>query len=460
LSKISSLIESGFPYPPTVGQRHLFRLFDELMETRCQRSVLLIRGYAGTGKTTAVAGIVKSLTKLGFRSLLMAPTGRAAKVAAGYSEKKAFTIHKIIYRQTADKMSGEYAFSRQKNNHHRTVFIVDEASMIQEDPVSGNVLKDLLDYVYEQDTNKLVLIGDDAQLPPVKRQMGGALDTANLTGNYGLNIIDVTLTEVVRQEKDSGILANATILRKKIAKGPGIVKLPSGIFSDIQSVSSMDMEEKIGDAYRRYGPEGCIVICRSNRETVLFNRYIRQKILFRDEELEAGDSIMIVKNNYYWLGTDSVTGFLANGDFAGVMKISNQEERYGLKFADLTLQMTDYPEQEPFMAKAILNTLYDSTPALNEKDYFSLFEKVMNDQGESGLANKKKIIADDPYLNAIQIKFTYSITCHKAQGGQWPVIFVKHGFHQQGAWDVEYLRWLYTAISRATEMCYLVDFEL
>ena len=396
---------------------------------------------------------------LEFRAMLLAPTGRAAKVAAGYSGRKAFTIHRIIYGQSVDRQTGEMIFSRKKNNHHRTVFIVDEASMIQEDPVSGNLLRDLVDFVFEQGTNKLLLIGDDAQLPPVKKQFSGALDTGNLISNYGLNLIEVALTEVVRQEKNSGILVYATGLRKKIGEGKGTVKLPERGFSDISRLTSMEMEEKLSDAYRQYGPENCIVICRSNRETVLYNRYIRQRILFREEELETGDTVMVVKNNYFWLGPDSVTGFLANGDFAEVLKISNRDERYGLKFADLNLRLIDYPDQQPFTARAILDTLYTNTPSLPDKEFSGLVKSVTEEQGNMNQTEKKNIIRIDPDLNALQIKFTYSVTCHKAQGGQWPVVFIKHGFYQAGNWDIEYLRWLYTAVSRATEICYLVDFE-
>ena len=418
-----------------------------------------MRGYAGTGKTTAVAGMVKALGTAGYRSLLLAPTGRAAKVAAGYSGSKAFTVHKIIYEKSVDNLTGELVFRRRKNNHQRTVFIVDEASMVQEDPGSANLLRDLLDYVFEQPNNKLLLIGDDAQLPPVKKLFSGALDTANLVSNYSLNLLDVSLTEVVRQAKNSGILNYATQLRKKIGGRSGPVKIPGPDAGDIFPISSMDMEEKLSDAYHRYGPENCVVICRSNRETVQFNRYIRQRILFRDEDLEAGDSVMVVKNNYFWLGPDSVTGFLANGDFAEILRIGNREEKYGLKFADLHLRLIDYPEQPSFTARAILDTLYSATPALGDKESSGLYENIINDFGDKEKISVKNMIRQNPDFNALQIKFTYSVTCHKAQGGQWPVVFVKHGFYQAGEWDMEYLRWLYTAVSRATEKCYLVDFE-
>lgn len=461
MPKISRIIENKFPYPPTSGQRELFLMFDELIETSRNRATLLIRGYAGTGKTASIASFVKALPLFNYKSLLLAPTGRAAKVVSNYSGHSAFTIHKIIYRNSTDQDTGELIFKRQKNNHRQTVFIVDEASMIQEDdrPGSSSILQDLINYVFEHENNKLVLIGDDAQLPPVGYLYSGALDVNNLVDKYGLDIFETSLTEVVRQEKNSGILHYATKLRKMIAGKSDKLNLNTNKFPDIIPIASVDLEEVIRKAYDEFGHINAVVICRSNRETVNMNRHIRNQILYREEDLETGDSIMIVRNNYYWLPEDSKTGFLANGDFVEVMKISNREEKYGFRFADLRLRLVDYPDQEPFNAKVMLDTLYTLSPSLASKESLDLYNKVFKDQAEVSQKKARLASRSDPYLNALQVKFTYAITCHKSQGGQWPVIFIKHGYRAGKKPDAEYLRWLYTGISRATDLCYFVDFD-
>ncbi len=460
MPKISSIIENRFPYLPTPGQRKLFLLFDKLIENRTAKPTLLIRGYAGTGKTTCIAALVKTLPLFNFRSLQLAPTGRAAKVVSAYSGRSAFTIHKIIYKRLSDKDSGELHFSLQKNSHRNTIFIVDEASMITEDPSrENNVLGDLIDYVFQQDSNKLILIGDDAQLPPVGKMFSGALDVNNLTFNYGLSVTGTALTEVVRQEKDSGILDYATVLRSHIEVKHNTGNPLRTNYPDLVRISSMDVEESLQKAYHDMGVSQTVLICRSNYEAVSLNRFIRSKILYHEEELEAGDSVMIVKNNYYWLPDDSKMSFLANGDFAEVLRIRNQEEKFGLRFADLVLRMVDYPDQEPIEAKAILDTLYSHTASLSITEIKELQQRI--NQIEPGYSRRESEnnYRNDPYLNALQIKFTYAVTCHKAQGGQWPSVFIKQPGMKEPNTGQGYLKWLYTAVTRATEICYFIDFS-
>jgi len=462
LPKISRIIEDKFPYSPTDDQLNLFRFFDELIEKNLPRHTLLIRGYAGTGKTVSIASLVKSLPLFNYKSLLLAPTGRAAKVISSYSGNAAFTIHKIIYRNLTDQESGALNFELQKNFHRHTVFIVDEASMIPEGKSgeNNNVLRDLLEYVFTFDTNKLILIGDDAQLPPVGYVISSSLDRNNLERNYGLSVQEVSLTDVVRQEKDSGILSRATLLREKISgrEMETNFDLNRDKHSDIRMISSLELGEVLNEIYQNFNPADAIVICRSNRETVRFNQFIRTNVLFRNDELEAGDSVMIVRNNYFWLPDDSKAGFLANGDFAEVLAIKNHEEKYGFRFADLRLRLTDYPDQEPIEAKTILNPLYSDSPSMTKEEFNKLFSVVMKDQNIDTTEKPGKIIRENPYLNALQIKFTYAVTCHKAQGGQWPVVLIKQGYRKQGIADKEYLQWLYTAVTRATEICYFIDF--
>lgn len=460
MPKISRIIQNNFPYPPTAGQVQFFQLLDELIDSSSPRAALLVRGYAGTGKTTALTGLVRILSLFNLKALLLAPTGRAAKIVAGYTGHAAFTIHKIIYRNIIDESTGRPIFRLQKNSHKKTVFIVDEASMIQDDenPEGIRVLRDLVEYVFRHDSNKLILIGDDAQLPPVGRLYSGALDISNLCDKYNLDVLEVSLHEVVRQEKDSGILHNATLIRKMIPAPRGDLQLETRNFGDVFHITSRELESALQHAYDQFGLENTVIICRSNREAVQLNKFIRTRILFREDDLETGDSVMIVRNNYFWLGEDSPTGFLANGDFAEVLRISYREEKSGFMFADLTLRLSDYPEQEPFEAKAILNTLYSQGASLTADEFKTLYDLSSPDTGQSISGIRNSPFKSDPYLNALQIKFTYAITCHKSQGGQWPAVFIKRPYLRNGQADEDYLRWLYTGISRAVKICYFVDF--
>ena len=353
MAKPSEILISKFPFEPTDGQRELFHLFDDfLLNQKLRKPALVLRGYAGTGKTTVVGAIVKMLPFFNYKYVLMAPTGRAAKVMAGYTNRTAFTIHKKIFQQTSEP-GGGLEFKRQSNYHKNTLFIVDEASMIsnQSDYGKNGLLTDLMDYVFAQEGNRLLLIGDVAQLPPVGSLESPALESDFLTQTFGNDVSALELTEVMRQEEESGILFNATNLRKELLKEEFAIKFATSRFKDVFKMTGERLEDGLRYAYDKYGTENTVIICRSNKNAVQYNQYIRRSIQFREDEIEAGDILMIVRNNYHFLPENAPAGFLANGDFVEVMKIIRFEEYYGLRFAELRVQLLDYPDQEPFEAK-------------------------------------------------------------------------------------------------------------
>lgn len=425
-----------------------------------QKDTLIVRGYAGTGKTTVISSLVRVLPLFNFRYSLLAPTGRAAKVISVYAERKAFTIHKIIYRQIADPKTGELKFVKQKNYFKKTVFIVDEASMISDENgfLNNGLLKDLLDYVFEDRSNKLILIGDNAQLPPVGSSQSPGLDLPYLKTNYGVDASEVELSEVVRQERDSGILMNATQLRKSVFSEKQNIVFETSKFDDIYKMTHQKLEEGIRYSYDKFGMEETAIICRSNWQAVQYNEYIRRTILFKEDEIEAGDIIMVVRNNYFVLDPDSAAGFIANGEFAEVRKIVSFEEKYGFRFADIELKLLDYPNMEAFQAKVFLDTLHSNTPSLSSEENNSLYHKVRENYMEFKSRKKfKEAIQNDEYLNALQIKFAYALTCHKSQGGQWKAVFIDEGNRKDT--DVDHVRWLYTAVTRAEKEVYLINFD-
>ncbi|MCO6360274.1 ATP-dependent DNA helicase [Roseivirga pacifica] len=462
MAKPSEILLSKFPFEPTKGQRGLFQLFDEfLLDQKQHNPVLILRGYAGTGKTTVVSAVVKMLPFFNYRYVLMAPTGRAAKVMSGYAKRTAFTIHKKIFQQTAEP-GGGLQFKRQKNYHKNTLFIVDEASMIADQSEYGKkgLLEELMDYVFSQEGNRLMLIGDVAQLPPVGTVESPALEQNYLKAKYKSDINYWELTEVMRQEESSGILFNATNLRNELSKEAFAPKFATSRFKDIFKMTGERLEDGLRYSYDKYGTENTAIICRSNKNAVQYNQYIRRVIQYREDELEAGDLLMIVRNNYRFLPENAPAGFLANGDFVEVLKIIRFEELYDLRFVELRLRLLDYPDQEPFEAKVILDTLYTEEASLNDKKYRELYEQVSADYADVATkVERAKAIKNDPYLNALQVKFAYALTCHKSQGGQWPAVFVDQGYLTDDMVDREYLRWLYTAVTRATEELYLVNFH-
>jgi exodeoxyribonuclease V len=459
--KASQLLISHFPFEPTYGQLDVFKLMDRFLEMgEDTRSGFLLKGYAGTGKTTVISQLVNILPQLEYNFVLIAPTGRAAKVMSAYSGKPASTIHKHIFMQ---KQEGEgFSFQRKKNYLSKTIFIVDEASMISDEADFGarGLLTELISYVFEKKSNKILIIGDSAQLPPVMQELSPALDAEYLRNNFQLDLLEYEMKEVMRQQLVSGILANATSLRENISKGNVDIKFKTKGFPDIFRMNGDKLEDGLRYAYNKYGHENTIVICRSNKAATQYNEYIRRTINSSESEINAGDILMIVRNNYTTLPSDSPAGFLANGDFAEVIRIKKFEDIHHMRFVELELKLLDYPDQPSFEAKAMLDVLHSFSPNLGQEEYKNLYESVQKDYTEfKSQQARKEAIKQDPYLSALQIKFAYALTCHKSQGGQWDAVFIDQGFMKDDMLNKEFLRWLYTAVTRASKEIFLVNFN-
>lgn len=463
---VSQLILSRFPHTPTCGQRDFCASMAQFLFDSDPRATFLLKGYAGTGKTSLVSALIQVLPQLRVHSVLLAPTGRAAKVLSGYSKRTAFTIHKKIYMTAADA-SGKIRTVRAINKHAYTLFVVDEASMIGLESLSTHksLLEDLIDYVYEGNHCRLMLIGDTAQLPPVGQSESPALDEQYLSAAFGLNVYSLQLTEVVRQQQMSGILMNATTLRSQVAtllegEEASLPLFDLAAASDVVRLQGEDLMETLYREYSNYSLEQVAVICRSNKRANLFNQGIRNSVLFREEEVNAGDFLMVVKNNYYWLDSESSIGFIANGDIVEVLSVRNVQELYGFRFADATLRFVDYPDEEPRDCKLLLSTLYSESPSLTAEEANRLFNNVMEDYADlPNKADRLRELRQNPYYNALQVKFAYALTCHKTQGGQWNTVIIDQGFLGDNPLDRDYLRWLYTAFTRATDRVYLLNFE-
>ena len=426
--------------------------------------IFLMTGYAGTGKTSVISSLVKTLDLLRMKSFLLAPTGRAAKVLASYSGRTAFTIHKKIYRQKSVK-DGIGSFSLDRNLSRGTYFIVDEASMVSNNSGdasvfgTGKLLDDLIEYVYSGTDCKLILVGDTAQLPPVGSVLSPALDGAML-GGYGFGLVTCELKQVVRQSETSGILMNATRLRLQLAEEnlshPEIDCLN---FSDIRRITGGELIDEISTAYGTCGLEGTIIVVNSNKLANKYNQGIRNRIFYREEEVSPGDMVMVVKNNYYILEEeDDGTNFIANGDIAEVRKIRKYEERYGFRFAEMVLKFPDYDIEVE--SKVMLDVLGLDTPALPSEKNKELYQNILADYVNIRTRRKQyEAVRDNPYFNALQIKFAYAVTCHKAQGGQWERVFIDQGMFNRNEISIDYLRWFYTALTRSTDRVYLVNFS-
>ncbi len=456
-------IKTNFPYKPTFEQEKVVKILADFLFCREMDSLFLLKGYAGTGKTSLIGALVKTLDQLEQKCVLLAPTGRAAKVFAHYAGHPAFTIHKKIYRQRS--FSNELDnFSINDNLHQHTLFIVDEASMIANDGLSGSMfgtgrlLDDLVQYVYSGQGCRLMLIGDTAQLPPVGEEESPAL-SANALKGYGLKVYEGMLTEVVRQLSDSGILWNATELRRYIAEEDFFTLPPIRVedFPDIKVIPGNELIEAITDSYDRVGLDETIVVCRSNKRANIYNKGIRNTILFREEELETGDLLMVAKNNYYWTEGCEEIDFIANGDIAEVRRVRREREMYGFRFADVVLRFPNYDDME-LEVKLLLDTLHTDTPALPKEMNDKLFYSVLEDYADITVKRERmKKMKSDPYYNALQVKYAYAVTCHKAQGGQWKRVFLDQGYMTEDMLSPDYFRWLYTAFTRATETLYLVN---
>jgi exodeoxyribonuclease V len=426
--------------------------------------IFLMTGYAGTGKTSVISSIVKTLDLLRMKHVLLAPTGRAAKVLTSYCGRQAFTIHKKIYRQKSSK-DGFGTFSLDRNLHKNTFFIVDEASMVSNNSAdsslfgSGKLLNDLIEYVYSGADCKLILSGDTAQLPPVGSAISPALNLSSL-GEYGFGLISCELKQVVRQSESSGILMNATRLRLQVAENdlvyPSIDCLS---YKDIIRIKGEELIDEISEAYEKCGIDGTIIIVNSNKQANRYNQGIRNRIFFREEEISTGDMVMVVKNNYFYIEEDEDgSGFIANGDIAEVRRIRKYEERYGFHFADMVLWFPDYKLE--IEAKVMMDVLHLDFPALPSERGRELFQSVMADYQHIKIRKKQfDAVKKDPFFNALQIKFAYAVTCHKAQGGQWERVFIDQGMFNRNEISIDYLRWFYTALTRSTDRVYLVNFS-
>lgn len=478
IEELKYQILQQFGFPPTPEQAQALDVFVQFMTDSNPHAVMILRGSAGTGKTSLSGAIVRTLRAVRQKVMLLAPTGRAAKVFSLNSGIPAYTIHRRIYREKAFAgVDGQ--FNLNDNLYTDTLFMVDEASMIANLGLggttfgSGCLLDDLIHFVYQGRNDRLLLIGDKAQLPPVGEEESPALSAAMLQG-YGLSVYECDLNEVVRQSQQSGILFNATRIRQMITHDD-ITQLPkirfSG-FSDIREMPGAELIEALGDSYHQVGLDDTIVVTRSNKRANIFNQGIRNMVLDREEELESGDMLMIVKNNYYWMEeerkkikeseerrvqSNEIPAFLANGDRAKVMKVSRRIDLYGFHFATLLLKFPDYDNYE-LEATVLLDTLTSEAPALTHDQQEQLFRKIEEDYQDIPLkADRMKAIRQDPYFNALQVKFAYAVTCHKAQGGQWLHVYVDQGYMTDDMLTPDYIHWLYTAFTRATEMLYLVN---
>ncbi|WP_308552578.1 AAA family ATPase [uncultured Mediterranea sp.] len=457
-------IKENFPYQPTPEQENAIKLLSQFLCSPKADVTFLLRGYAGTGKTSLVGALVRTLDFLKQKVVLLAPTGRAAKVFSAYAGHPAFTIHKKIYRERA--YSGEGGnFTLNDNLTTHTLYIVDEASMISNEGLSGamfgtgRLLDDLVQFVYSGQGCRLLLMGDTAQLPPVGEELSPALYADALRG-YGLEVVETDLTQVVRQEQQSGILWNATALRRLIAEEEwGVLpKIRISGFPDVKLLPGNELIDALSACYDRDGTDETIVVCRSNKRANIYNNGIRAQILWREEELESGDLLMVAKNNYYWTEKEKNLDFIANGETAVVRRVRRTAEMYGFRFADVLLAFPNWQDAE-LEVRLLLDTLHSDAPALSREESERLFQTVLEDYADIPLKrDRMKKMKADPYYNALQVKYAYAVTCHKAQGGQWKNVFLDQGYMSEEYLTPDYFRWLYTAFTRATDTLYLVNY--
>ena len=485
-----NILLNNFGFTPTEGQAKVLYHLSAFILTEKERPVYLLRGYAGTGKTTLVSTLVKTLPSLGMRYQLLAPTGRAAKVMSTYTGKPSSTLHRKLYRFQVNA-NGEFRMARAENKAKDTIFIVDECSMISDQSDgyswSRSLLDDLIEYVFSGSCCKLLLIGDSAQLPPVGLDISPAMDFDILKNGFSLTLATYEMKEVMRQALDSGILHNATKLRSLMStdneqmstdfwyEGYQLPLLEINNFSDIVKIDPMSFEELLWQSFGdKRNNNDSVVICRSNKRANMFNQAIRSRVLQEEGELSTGDKLMIVKNNYFWCQqttdnrqqSSSISqhlniSFVANGDMIEIMRINKFEEMYGFHFADVDIQLTDYEEAPTLSVKIIMETLYSDSPALTNEEAKRLYQAVEEDYMDiPRAADRRKAMKENPYYNALQVKFGYALTCHKTQGGQWSYVFIEAPYlPDETTIELGDLRWLYTALTRASEKVYLVNFK-
>lgn len=456
-------LQQNLPFIPTPKQLELLHILSGFTFDQSLNKMLLIKGYAGTGKTSIISAFVNKLKFTHYKSVLLAPTGRAAKVISVYSNRPAFTIHKKIYFPKSQQHS-KIDFILKTNKHRNTIFIVDESSMISDNSqdvglYKNSVLDDLIDYVKEGRNCKLIFIGDTAQLPPVKLEVSPALHAEYLRNRFHKEIIEIELKKVMRQHEDSGILNNATWLRQCISNKMLGFRFNLN-FPDIELLTDRyDIEDAFVSAFDSEFLEDSICIVRSNKRANLYNQQIRFSVLGLDNKLATGDLLMVVKNNYFWLEANSEAGFIANGDVCEVIRIIDFNSIYGFEFAEVEVRMIDYPNMKPFETIVLLDTLDSDHPALTYAQHSQLYEAVKEDYlEERNRAKQFQLIKKNPFFNALQVKFAYTLTCHKSQGGQWKTVFLEQPYLKDGP-SIGYYRWLYTALTRAREKVYLLGFS-
>ncbi|CAM3847148.1 AAA family ATPase [Flavobacterium jumunjinense] len=459
-------LRNNFPFNPTLKQDIFFQKVADFILNNEKDEIFILKGYAGTGKTTIISTLVNHLQTVDKKYVLLAPTGRAAKVISNYAQKPAFTIHKRIYFPKKNK-SGAVSFKLQPNKFKDTIFIVDESSMISDTSQdskmyqNGSLLDDLIFYVDAGKNCKIIFIGDTAQLPPVNLEVSPALDADMLSLHFNKEVKQIELDEVMRQAVESGILFNATELRELLKSYFfDSFKFQLNTFKDIvRLIDGYEIQDAIYESFEKNGEEETAFIVRSNKRANQYNQQIRTKILGREGELSSGDLLMVVKNNYFWLQEESEAGFIANGDIIEVLKIVNIQQFYGFKFANVVVRMIDYPNQPSFETVLLLDTITSESPSLTYDESNTLYQEVMKDYEEETQQYKKFLkVKNNPHFNALQVKFSYAITCHKSQGGQWNTVFIEQPYLPNGI-DKEYLRWLYTAMTRAKEKLYLIGFK-
>ncbi|NKI31940.1 ATP-dependent DNA helicase [Croceivirga thetidis] len=460
------ILREKFPHEPTAVQSIALEKLADFVIDNNKDALFLLKGFAGTGKTTLVGTITKNLWHAKKKYVMLAPTGRAAKVMASYSGKEAFTIHRKIYFPKKQS-NGAMKFVLAPNKHRDTLFIVDEASMVPDSPAdsklfeNGSLLDDLMYFVYSGHRCKLLLIGDTAQLPPVKLELSPALNDDTLELNYNKTVTKIELDEVTRQTADSSILWNATLIREQLQQSFfEEFKFDLNAGTDlVRLIEGNEIQEAIDSSYQNEGREETAIIVRSNKRANLYNQNIRERILFLENEISVGDYMMVVKNNYFWLRPNSEAGFIANGDIVEILELFSIKELYGFKFAEVKVRMVDYPNQRPFETVLLLDTIMAESPSLSYEDGNRLYQEVAQDYAHEKSNYKRFLgVKNNRFFNALQVKFSYAITCHKSQGGQWENVFVEQPYLPDGP-NKEYLRWLYTAVTRAKNKLYLIGFK-
>ena len=457
---LADIIRKELPFEPTRQQKELIELLAQFCCIPTDTKAFILKGFAGTGKTSVVSGLIMAMKRLNQSTVLLAPTGRAAKVLSNYSNHSAYSIHKVIYRQ---KSAGDFTFNLNYNSHKNTLFIVDEASMIANQSASGvefgsgRLLDDLVEYVYSGENCSMILVGDTAQLLPIGQSSSPALNK-NIIEGYGLEVMEYQLTQVIRQAGESGILFNATKIRQAIENEPFTPIKLNPNFDDVKLVSGEILVDELETSYGQVGEENTIILTYSNKRAVLYNRGVRGQVMMKEDELSTGDYLIVTKNNYYWSKPYDNLDFIANGDIAEIIRVGKHYELYGARFADLTLRLIDYDID--VVARVLIDSLYTEMPSAQNQLNQNVMNAIAEDYADIGDKRKFwKEMQNNEFYNALQVKFAYAITGHKSQGGSWQHVYIDQGYLTEEMVTKEYYQWLYTAITRSREKVFLVNFS-